>query len=205
MKTNSKLYLKIIGLLLILLPFADLVVNGHYSDFERGYNEGNSKESYVYFSVVPNSDKTSTIQIPNINGDITASKIDLEVHTDKSLNIYPFYIWVLYMLAAFAFIFYLVSIIRLVKRFIKGQLFEKSTYNTLLYNGFSLIAFTLIDSSLNFIKNYQLEKYIQNSNYTLATDNMIDISSIITGLIILAFAVALKQSLDIKEENDLTI
>lgn len=205
MKTNSKLYLKIIGLLLILLPLVDLVFNGHYNDFERGFNKGNSKEFYEYFSIVPNSDEISSIQIPNINGDITASKIDLEVHTEKSLNIYPFYIWVLYLLAGFTIIFYLISIIRLIKRFIKGQLFERSTYHTLLYNGFSLIAFTMIDSSLNFIKNYQLEKYIQNSNYTLATDNMIDISSIITGLIILAFAVALKQSLDIKEENDLTI
>lgn len=205
MKTNSKLYLKIIGLLLILLPLVDLVVNGHYKSFKEGYNSHNTKGTDEHFSIVPNSGEILSIQIPNINGDITASKIDLEINTDKSLNIYPFYIWVLYLLAGFTIIFYLISIIRLIKRFIKGQLFERSTYHTLLYNGFSLIAFTMIDSSLNFIKNYQLEKYIQNSNYTLATDNMIDISSIITGLIILAFAVALKQSLDIKEENDLTI
>ena len=205
MKTNTKLYLKIIGILLIILPFVDIVINDHYKDFEKGMKDGNSKDSYQYFSIVPNTNEILSIQLPKINGDIIASKINLEVHTEKSLDTYPFYIWILYMLVAFAFIVYLISIIRLIRRFIKGQLFEESTYNTLLYNGFSLISFSIIDSSLNFIKNNQLKKYIQNSNYTLASDNMIDISSIITGLIILAFAVALKQSINMKNENDLTI
>ncbi|WP_353619459.1 hypothetical protein [Empedobacter sp. 189-2] len=91
------------------------------------------------------------------------------------------------------------------KRFINGELFEKSTYNTLLYNGFAVIGFTLIDSLLNFIKNNQLEKYLVNSNFIISENNMIDISSLSAGLFTLVFAIALKQSIQMKQENDLTI
>ncbi|WP_286496817.1 DUF2975 domain-containing protein [Empedobacter sp. 225-1] len=86
-----------------------------------------------------------------------------------------------------------------------GELFEKSTYNTLLYNGFAVIGFTLIDSLLNFIKNNQLEKYLVNSNFIISENNMIDISSLSAGLFTLVFAIALKQSIQMKQENDLTI
>lgn len=79
------------------------------------------------------------------------------------------------------------------------------TYNTLLYNGFAVIGFTLIDSLLNFIKNNQLEKYLVNSNFIISENNMIDISSLSAGLFTLVFAIALKQSIQMKQENDLTI
>lgn len=79
------------------------------------------------------------------------------------------------------------------------------TYNTLLYNGFAVISFSLIDSSLNYIKNSQLEKYLVNSNYIISENNMVNASDIYTGLFIIAFAIALKQSIQMKQENDLTI
>ena len=102
-------------------------------------------------------------------------------------------------------IFYLFSTIRLIKRFINGELFEKSTYNTLLYNGFAVIGFSLIDSLLTIIKNNQLEKYLVNSNFIISKSYMINASDIYTGLFIIAFAIALKQSIQMKQENDLTI
>lgn len=102
-------------------------------------------------------------------------------------------------------IFYLFSTIRLIKRFINGELFEKSTYNTLLYNGFAVICFSLIDSLLTIIKNNQLEKYLVNSNFIISKSYMINASDIYTGLFTIAFAIALKQSIQMKQENDLTI
>lgn len=63
----------------------------------------------------------------------------------------------------------------------------------------------MLDSTLNFIKNDQLQKYLVDSNYTISYNNMIDTSGLFIGLFVLAFAVALKQSLYMKQENDLTI
>jgi len=168
-------------------------------------NDGNSKRNYEYFNVIPKNSVNNTISIPRIDGDILTNEISLEVYTDRSLDIYPFYIWVLYLLLGVVIVFYLFSTIRLIKRFINGELFEKSTYNTLLYNGFAVISFTLIDSLLNFIKNNQLEKYLVNSNFIISENNMINISSLSAGLFTLVFAIALKQSIQMKQENDLTI
>lgn len=206
METKSKFYLKLIGVLLITLPFIDFFFNNGLNDFKRGLNDGNSKGNYEYFNVIPKKNNdNNTISIPKINGDILTNEISLEVYTDRSLDIYPFYIWVLYLLLGVVMIFYLFSTIRLIKRFINGELFEKSTYNTLLYNGFAVIGFSLIDSLLNFIKNHQLEKYLVNSNFIISENNMINASDIYTGLFIIAFAIALKQSIQMKQENDLTI
>ncbi|WP_295676809.1 DUF2975 domain-containing protein, partial [uncultured Empedobacter sp.] len=205
METKSKFYLKLIGVLLITLPFIDFFFNNGLNDFKRGLNDGNSKRNYEYFNVIPKNSVNNTISIPRIDGDILTNEISLEVYTDRSLDIYPFYIWVLYLLLGVVIVFYLFSTIRLIKRFINGELFEKSTYNTLLYNGFAVISFTLIDSLLNFIKNNQLEKYLVNSNFIISENNMINISSLSAGLFTLVFAIALKQSIQMKQENDLTI
>ena len=205
METKSKFYLKLIGVLILLLPFIDFFFNNGFNDFKRGWQNAEIAESYEYFDVVPNSAIDQAVLLPKISGTIITSKISLGVFTEKSLSIYPFYIWVIYLLLAVAIIFYLFSLIRLIKRFIKGELFEQSTYHTLLYNGFAIIAFSMLDSTLNFIKNDQLQKYLVDSNYTISYNNMIDTSSLFIGLFVLAFAVALKQSLYMKQENDLTI
>lgn len=205
METKSKFYLKLIGVLLITLPFIDFFFNNGLNDFKRGFNKGEAEGNYEYFNIIPKNSDNNTISIPRIDGNILTNEISLEVYTDRSLDIYPFYIWVLYLLLGVVIIFYLFSTIRLIKRFINGELFEKSTYNTLLYNGFAVIGFTLIDSLLNFIKNNQLEKYLVNSNFIISENNMIDISSLSAGLFTLVFAIALKQSIQMKQENDLTI
>lgn len=205
METKSKFYLKLIGVLILLLPFIDFFFNNGFNDFKRGWQNAEIAESYKYFDVVPNSAIDQAVLLPKISGTIIPNKISLSVHTEKSLSIYPFYIWVIYLLLAVAIIFYLFSLIRLIKRFIKGELFEQSTYHTLLYNGFAIIAFSMLDSTLNFIKNDQLQKYLVDSNYTISYNNMIDTSGLFIGLFVLAFAVALKQSLYMKQENDLTI
>lgn len=205
METKSKFYLKLIGVLILLLPFIDFFFNNGFNDFKRGWQNAEIAESYEYFDVVPNSAINQAVLLPKISGTIIPNKISLGVFTEKSLSIYPFYIWVIYLLLAVAIIFYLFSLIRLIKRFIKGELFEQSTYHTLLYNGFAIIAFSMLDSTLNFIKNDQLQKYLVDSNYTISYNNMIDTSGLFIGLFVLAFAVALKQSLYMKQENDLTI
>lgn len=205
METKSKFYLKLIGVLILLLPFIDFFFNNGFNDFKRGWQNAEIAESYEYFDVVPNSAIDQAVLLPKISGTIIPNKISLGVFTEKSLSIYPFYIWVIYLLLAVAIIFYLFSLIRLIKRFIKGELFEQSTYHTLLYNGFAIIAFSMLDSTLNFIKNDQLQKYLVDSNYTISYNNMIDTSGLFIGLFVLAFAVALKQSLYMKQENDLTI
>lgn len=205
METKSKFYLKLIGVLLITLPFIDFFFNNGLNDFKRGFNKGEAEGNYEYFNIIPKNSDNNTISIPRIDGNILTNEISLEVYTDRSLDIYPFYIWVLYLLLGVVIILYLFSTIRLIKRFINGELFEKSTYNTLLYNGFAVIGFTLIDSLLNFIKNNQLEKYLVNSNFIISENNMIDISSLSAGLFTLVFAIALKQSIQMKQENDLTI
>ncbi|MFV0154757.1 DUF2975 domain-containing protein [Empedobacter falsenii] len=205
METKSKFYLKLIGVLILLLPFIDFFFNNGFNDFKRGWQNAEIAESYEYFDVVPNSAINQAVLLPKISGTIIPNKISLGVFTEKILSIYPFYIWVIYLLLAVAIIFYLFSLIRLIKRFIKGELFEQSTYHTLLYNGFAIIAFSMLDSTLNFIKNDQLQKYLVDSNYTISYNNMIDTSGLFIGLFVLAFAVALKQSLYMKQENDLTI
>lgn len=205
METKSKFYLKLIGVLLITLPFIDFFFNNGLNDFKRGFNKGEAEGNYEYFNIFPKNSDNNTISIPRIDGNILTNEISLEVYTDRSLDIYPFYIWVLYLLLGVVMIFYLFSTIRLIKRFINGELFEKSTYNTLLYNGFAVICFSLIDSLLTIIKNNQLEKYLVNSNFIISKSYMINASDIYTGLFIIAFAIALKQSIQMKQENDLTI
>lgn len=205
METKSKFYLKLIGVLLITLSFIDFFFNNGLNDFKRGFNKGEAEGNYEYFNIFPKNSDNNTISIPRIDGNILTNEISLEVYTDRSLDIYPFYIWVLYLLLGVVMIFYLFSTIRLIKRFINGELFEKSTYNTLLYNGFAVICFSLIDSLLTIIKNNQLEKYLVNSNFIISKSYMINASDIYTGLFIIAFAIALKQSIQMKQENDLTI
>lgn len=205
METKSKFYLKLIGVLLITLPFIDFFFNNGLNDFKRGFNKGEAEGNYEYFNIFPKNSDNNTISIPRIDGNILTNEISLEVYTDRSLDIYPFYIWVLYLLLGLTMIFYLFSTIRLIKRFINGELFEKSTYNTLLYNGFAVICFSLIDSLLTIIKNNQLEKYLVNSNFIISKSYMINASDIYTGLFTIAFAIALKQSIQMKQENDLTI
>ncbi|WP_291053013.1 MULTISPECIES: DUF2975 domain-containing protein [unclassified Empedobacter] len=205
METKSKFYLKIIGVLLITLPFIDFFFNNGLNDFMRGWQNAEIAQSSEYFKVIPKNGSENPVSIPKIDGTIITEAMNLSIHTEKSLAIYPFYIWVLYLLLGLTMIFYFFSTIRLIKRFINGELFEKSTYNTLLYNGFAVISFSLIDSSLNYIKNSQLEKYLVNSNYIISENNMVNASDIYTGLFIIAFAIALKQSIQMKQENDLTI
>lgn len=205
METKSKFYLKLIGVLLITLPFIDFFFNNGLNDFMRGWQNAEIAQSSEYFKVIPKNGSENPVSIPKIDGTIITEAMNLSIHTEKSLAIYPFYIWVLYLLLGLTMIFYLFSTIRLIKRFINGELFEKSTYNTLLYNGFAVIGFSLIDSLLTIIKNNQLEKYLVNSNFIISKSYMINASDIYTGLFIIAFAIALKQSIQMKQENDLTI
>lgn len=205
MEKKTKFYLKLIGFLILLLPLIDLFFNNGLNDFKRGLNDGNSKGNYEYFNVIQKNSDNNIISIPRIDGDILPNEISLEVYTDRSLEIYPFYIWVIYLLLSVALIIYLLSMILLIKKIIKGKLFEQSTYHILLYNGFAIIAFSTLDNAISLTKNYKLEKYLVGSNYTISYNNMIDTFSLFIGLFVLVFAIALKQSLYMKQENDLTI
>lgn len=105
METKSKFYLKLIGVLLITLPFIDFFFNNGLNDFKRGWQNAEIAESYEYFDVVPNSAINQAVLLPKISGTIIPNKISLGVFTEKSLSIYPFYIWVIYLLLAVAIIF----------------------------------------------------------------------------------------------------
>ncbi len=205
MEKNSKLYLKLIGILLILIPFVDLVLNNGLQSLERGFQDGQKQESFEFIQVIPNSKDILPIQLPDINGKINVEQIELKINTKKPLAIYPFYIWPIYVIFGCLILFNLIALIRLLKRFINGHLFEVSTYNTLLYFGFSIIGISIVDAILELIKNHQLSKYIENSQFSLAKNNLYDIDNLLIGLFIIAFAIALRQSIRMKEENDLTI
>ncbi|WP_313385232.1 DUF2975 domain-containing protein [Chishuiella sp.] len=207
MEFKAKIYLRLIGIILLIIPIFDLTINGHFSDFIKGFEDGyqNNYKNYSYLDIVPIYDYNLSKEFPKIEGKVIAEKIELAIYSKNSLNIIPFYNWVLYTILVLAVIIFLLSIIRLIKRFIKGQLFETSTYNTLLYFGFSLLTITLLDFILEVIKRQNLLKYIDTSIYTISNDNLLDISSLFISLFVLAFAIALKQSINIKEENDLTV
>jgi len=207
MEFKAKIYLRLIGIILLIIPIFDLTINGHFSDFIKGFEDGyqNNYKNYNYLDIVPINDYNLSKEFPKIGGKVIADKIELAIYSKNSLNIIPFYNWALYTILVLAVIIFLLSIIRLIKRFIKGQLFEISTYNTLLYFGFSLLAITLLDFILEVIKRQNLLKYIDTSLYTISNDNLLDISSLFISLFVLAFAIALKQSINIKEENDLTV
>ncbi|WP_313374380.1 DUF2975 domain-containing protein [Chishuiella sp.] len=207
MEFKAKIYLRLIGIILLIIPIFDLTINGHFSDFIKGFEDGyqNNYKNYNYLDIVPINDYNLSKEFPKIEGKVIADKIELAIYSKNSLNIIPFYNWALYTILVLAVIIFLFSIIRLIKRFIKGQLFEISTYNTLLYFGFSLLAITLLDFILEVIKRQNLLKYIDTSLYTISNDNLLDISSLFISLFVLAFAIALKQSINIKEENDLTV
>ncbi|WP_313578791.1 DUF2975 domain-containing protein [Chishuiella sp.] len=207
MEFKAKIYLRLIGIILLIIPIFDLTINGHFSDFIKGFEDGyqNNYKNYNYLDIVPIYDYNLSKEFPKIEGKVIAEKIELAIYSKNSLNIIPFYNWALYTILVLAVIIFLLSIIRLIKRFIKGQLFEISTYNTLLYFGFSLLIITLLDFILEVIKRQNLLKYIDTSIYTISNDNLLDISSLFISLFVLAFAIALKQSINIKEENDLTV
>lgn len=207
MEFKAKIYLRLIGIILLIIPIFDLTINGHFSDFIKGFEDGyqNNYKNYNYLDIVPINDYNLSKEFPKIEGKVIADKIELAIYSKNSLNIIPFYNWALYTILVLAVIIFLLSIIRLIKRFIKGQLFEINTYNTLLYFGFSLLAITLLDFILEVIKRQNLLKYIDTSLYTISNDNLLDISSLFISLFVLAFAIALKQSINIKEENDLTV
>ncbi|WP_298776352.1 hypothetical protein, partial [uncultured Empedobacter sp.] len=114
METKSKFYLKLIGVLLITLPYIDFFFNNGLNDFKRGFNKGEAEGNYEYFNIIPKNSDNNTISIPRIDGNILTNEISLEVYTDRSLDIYPFYIWVLYLLLGVVIIFYLFSTIRLI-------------------------------------------------------------------------------------------
>ena len=96
-----------------------------------------------FIDVVAKSNLDFKKQIPNIDGDIFMYKAELEIQTKEALEIYPFYIWGIYVIIGFVVIVNLASLIRLLKRFIKGRLLEHSTYTSLLYYGFYCIVLLL--------------------------------------------------------------
>lgn len=204
METRSKLYLRIIGLILLLIPIMDLTINGHCKDLVDGFNNGKADICNYNFDVIPQNHDLSD-SFPKINGKIYAQKIQLEVETKEVLDIIPFYNWGLYVVLAVSVIICLLSLFRLIKRFIRGELFEISTYNTLLYFGFSVLVITVVNFILEIIKRQQLLKYIDQKLYKLPIGDLFDIDGLFIGLFVLAFAIALKQSIAIKQENDLTV
>ncbi|WP_291089553.1 hypothetical protein [Empedobacter sp. UBA7494] len=115
METKSKFYLKLIGVLLITLPFIDFFFNNGLNDFMRGWQNAEIAQSSEYFKVIPKNGSENPVSIPKIDGTIITEAMNLSIHTEKSLAIYPFYIWVLYLLLGLTMIFYLFSTIRLIK------------------------------------------------------------------------------------------
>ena len=202
---NQNTALKIIGILIILIPLIDLIFNQHYKDFNKGYNDTNADMNTEFIDVEAKSNLDFKNQFPNINGEVFMYKAELEIQTNEALEIYPFYIWGIYVIIGFLNIVNLVSLVRLVKRFIRGRLLEHSTYTTLLYYGFSCIGASIIIGIKDYIKLTCFIKYLEGSNYEVSFGNLVDTNYIFVGLLTLAFALAIKQSLRMKEENDLTI
>lgn len=202
---NQNTALKIIGILIILIPLIDLIFNQHYKDFNKGYNDAYCDMNTEFVDVEAKSNLDFKKQFPNINGDVFMYKAELEIQTKEALEIYPFYIWGIYVILGFVVIINLASLIRLLKRFIEGRLLENSTYSSLLYYGFSCIGASFIFGIKDYIKLTYFNKYLEGSNYEVSFDNLIDTNYIFVGLLTLAFALAIKQSLKMKEENDLTI
>ena len=203
MKLNAKLYLKIIGILLVLTPFADIIFGGGAEAFMKGYNSVECEYETEFVNIIPKNNQT--LIIPSIDGTITLHEANILLKTKEPLDIYPFYIWPIKLVFGFLNITFIILIILIIRRLISNRLLEKGTAKYIFYYSLNILLFSIIDNSLSYIKYHQLEKYFTQSNYTVAQINFFEAHDYVFILILFAFAIAVNESIKLKEENDLTI
>ena len=140
MKLNAKLYLKIIGILLVLTPFADIIFGGGAEAFMKGYNEGKSEFITENISLTP---KNTTLNIPTIDSEIIMNNLNATITTKEPLDLYPFYIWPIKLVLGFTVISSLILIFLIIRRLIYNRLLEKGTPKYIALYGISIITFSL--------------------------------------------------------------
>ena len=128
MKLNAKLYLKIIGILLVLTPFIDLTLGSGAEEFMKGMNSvkccGYESE---FINIIPKKRDNVKINIASIDGEIVVNELNTTITTKEPLDIYPFYIWPVKLILGFVFITSLILIFLIIRRLIYNRLLEKGT------------------------------------------------------------------------------
>lgn len=212
METKSKLYLRIIGGLIIFTSITYFFFSPNYEHFKRGFNEGlndgrnglcSTDEVVTITNTFDTNQNLSSLK--NIGLTSQTKTVDIEL---KGKNIYykiPFYGYILLVIMMGLCGLALLTFIYFLRKLIRGEIFEKSTYKSLIILGFSFVASPFLEYFHNMITTNAKADVLKSVQLNLVNSNTFNFPELLVGLFIIAFAIAFRLGINIKQENDLTV
>ncbi len=217
---------KILCVLLLTVFFASVVAD-FVLDFiagaKMGYNmveytiaNGLESREHLYVDVV--ADGEGKVFAPNavnkLSGDsivILRNNISIVEYaksfseeTDKHNVWYEVLNWVNWIIIAI-FIYMVVVFVKLMRLFIRSQVFEQKIISLLNHIGVAFLVLAVISTAWNFGRAYLTAHLIDVEGLAVNYQHCIEWNNLLLGLVILVITEILRQATTIKEEQDLTI
>lgn len=212
METKSKLYLRIIGGLIILVSILSFFFSPSYEHFKQGFKQG----LYDGQNGVCSTNETVTVKsnsdislqensLKKVNLIATVDTIDVTLKGETIYYRTPLYAHLFMFLIICIYSLMLITFIYFLGRLTKGEIFEKSTYKSLNILGFSAVIVPFLEYIHSCITFNTKAAVLQTVQLTMVNSNTFNFCSLLGGLLIIAFAIAFRLGIKIKEENDLTV
>lgn len=217
---------KILCVLLLTVFFASVVAD-FVLDFiagaKMGYNmmeytieNGLESREHLFVDVV--ADGEGKVFAPNavnkLSGDsivILRNNISIVEYaksfseeTDKHNVWYEVLNWVNWIIIAI-FIYMVVVFVKLMRLFIRSQVFEQKIISLLNHIGVAFLVLAVISTAWNFGRAYLTAHLIDVEGLAVNYQHCIEWNNLLLGLVILVITEILRQATTIKEEQDLTI
>lgn len=208
MNCSPKMRLKGIAILISILLVFTFFGNGHSKSVVNGFHQTDTslnihpqEELPLYKNNFLSAKDHQRLEDLGIS--VRIGSVDILLSGEKALSSLSYYFWLLLALLIGVCVFMMVHFIRLIRRFMKGEIMERRTYVTLMYLGGLMILTALLDFGFQYIQWKELINIF--TEYQIPRKFHLDTSWMIAGLLVLAFGCALQIGVELKEENDLTI
>lgn len=207
MELKARPCLRFIGALFIVSLIAMFFLGGSYNNFKNGFKDGITG-NYSFEGKINISENVKIPQLAKFeeNGIKTNIKnIDISLKSKSKYYKEPFYSKFFMLATMFFMMTMLLSLLFFIARLSKGEIYEKSTYNSLIILGISMPIIStlkyLYECSIWHAEAEALKQY----NIDIINTNSLDFYMIIGGLFVIMIAFSLRLGINIKEENDLTV
>ena len=123
---------------------------------------------------------------------------------DKHNVLYEVLNWVNWLIIVI-FVYLIVVFVKIMRLFIRSQVFEHKIKSLLNHLGVAFLVLALVTTVWNFGRIYLAGHLIDVDGLTVSYRHCIEWNNLLLGLVILVITEILRQATTIKEEQDLTI